>query len=267
MARFKYGWTEKRIARFYKEGRGAGHGKDYKPWLMTSDVPSLGRSHRVSLAMTGRQHHFLSDNEYYAFLNSAFDEAVVDIREQFPLDRNETLLIAAAKNIRHPQDRGVPIVMTTDLLETRIEPRGTRDRAIAIKPDEELGNERTIEKLEIERIYWSRRGVPWFIRPASSLKTTRSLNLEWIFDNTVEGDIDSVDEDSVLRSLRNALNLHESNPLREMCISLDNALELEGGKSLQIVRRLLSKKRLLGDLTKPTLSEQPCKCFSISAAL
>jgi hypothetical protein len=265
MARSRYDWTERRIKRFFKEGRGTGRGQSYKPWLTTSDVPSLGRTHRIFLAKTSRQHHFLSDLEYYAFLSSSFDDDVVDIREQFPLDRMETLAIAAARGIKHPQVKGVSIVMTTDLLVTRIAAEGHSETAIAIKPAKELTKTRTIEKLEIERIYWSRRKVPWFIRSESSLQTTRSLNLEWIFDSTVAGDIDPVDEAEVLQNLSRALALYQNYPLQEMCMWLDERLEFEVGKSLQIVRRLLSRKHLIVDLAMPVLPDQPCKHFTINA--
>ncbi|MBV5269630.1 MAG: Tn7 transposase TnsA N-terminal domain-containing protein, partial [Afipia sp.] len=235
MARSKYDWTERRIKRFFREGRGTGRGQDYKPWLTTSDVPSLGRTHRIFLTKTSREHHLLSDLEYYAFLKSSFDDDVVDIREQFPLDRTETLAIAAARGIKHPQVKGVSIVMTTDFLETRVATEGHSEMAIAIKPNEELSKTRTIEKLEIERIYWSRRNIPWFIQSESSLRTTRSLNLEWIFDNTVVGDIDPVDEAGVLQNLPHGLALYQNYPLRDMCTSLDEKLEFDVGKSLQII--------------------------------
>ena len=267
MARFKYGWTEEKIERFIKDGRGTGRGKDYTPWLTTQDVPSRGRSHRVALPKTGRQHHFLSDNEFYAFLDMALDADVTDIREQYPLDRKETIAIAAAKKIKHPAYKGTPIVMTTDFVETRMGPHGYSERAISIKPDEELKEGRTIEKLEIERSYWSRRGVPWFIRLASDLKTTRSLNLEWIFDNTLEGDADPIDEENVLQQLPAGLDLHHDQPIREMCTWLDSRLQFEPGRALQITRRLLGSRRVIVDLTKPMLSEQPCKNFTIRAGL
>jgi hypothetical protein len=134
MARFKYGWTEKKIERFIKDGRGTGRGKDYTPWLTTQDVPSRGRSHRVALPKTGRQHHFLSDNEFYAFLDMAFDADVTDIREQYPLDRKETIAIAAAKKIKHPADKGTPIVMTTDFVETRMGPMAIRKGRSPLSP-------------------------------------------------------------------------------------------------------------------------------------
>ncbi|MBR0695333.1 TnsA endonuclease N-terminal domain-containing protein [Bradyrhizobium lablabi] len=266
MARSRYDWTEKRIKRFLKEGRGKGHGASYKPWLIVSDVPSHGRTHRVFFARTGRQHHFLSDIEYYAFLHSTFDDTVIDIREQFPLDRPETLAIAAALGVKHPGYKGVPIVMTTDLVETRAGAGFQFERAIAIKPDDELDKTRIIEKLEIERVYWSRRGIPWFIRSESSLRTTKSFNLEWMFDTTGPGDIDPAVETAVSTNLAGALALHQDHLLGEMCVWLDRSLGLEIGNSLQIVRRLLCKKHLLVDLAKPVLSEQPCRYFSINLA-
>ena len=63
MAKRKYEIDEAKIERFRKEGRGIGHGKDYKPWLTIHDVPSLGRVSRIFCFKTDREHHFLSDLE------------------------------------------------------------------------------------------------------------------------------------------------------------------------------------------------------------
>lgn len=49
------------IAKMLKEGRGAGKGDKYKPWIIIQDVPSLGRTSRIKGIKTGRQHEFLSD--------------------------------------------------------------------------------------------------------------------------------------------------------------------------------------------------------------
>ena len=84
MARRRYGFTEEKIQRFIKQGRGKGEGATYKPWLTVADVPSLGRVHRVYCPKTGRAHHLLSDNEYYAFLLQWWDDSVVDIRKAVP---------------------------------------------------------------------------------------------------------------------------------------------------------------------------------------
>lgn len=112
----RYGFDEAKIARFHKEARGEGFGFEYKPWLTVRDVPSRGRSHRLSGRVTGQIHHLLSDIERGAFLIYDFRDDVQDIREQFPLDLDRTQYIAEAAGIRHPVDRGsrVALVQTTE---------------------------------------------------------------------------------------------------------------------------------------------------------
>jgi len=110
MARRGTSFDEAKIAHFTKEGRGIGCGADYKPWLTVQDVPSTGREHRVFGVKTGRIHHLLSDIEWC--------EGVLDIREQFPLDREATGRNAESIGVRHPQDvvSKVPMVMTADFV-------------------------------------------------------------------------------------------------------------------------------------------------------
>jgi hypothetical protein len=90
MGRRRTSFDEAKIARFLKEGRGAGRGSEYKPWLTTQDVPSSGREHRVFCRKTDRIHHLLSDGEWRLFLHLEWCDGVQDIREQFPLNRDET---------------------------------------------------------------------------------------------------------------------------------------------------------------------------------
>lgn len=79
-------------------------GKEYEPAITIRDLPSLGRSSRISGIRTGRQHDFLSDKErnYFHILN--FSDVVIDIREQFPMQLDLTLLIAEELGIKHPID-------------------------------------------------------------------------------------------------------------------------------------------------------------------
>ena len=97
---------EAKIARLHKEGRGQGHGAEYRPWLTVQDVPSRGRSQRPLGVVTGRAHHLLSDLERKTFLAIEFRDDVRDIREQFPLDVEETCAIAEQAGIRRPMGRG-----------------------------------------------------------------------------------------------------------------------------------------------------------------
>jgi hypothetical protein len=102
MPRSRYGFDEAKIARFRKEGRGAGRGPDHKPWLTIQDVPSRGRSHRFPGRVTGRIHHLVSDLEFRTLLIYDWSRIATDIREQFPLHREDTRRIAAAMEVVHP---------------------------------------------------------------------------------------------------------------------------------------------------------------------
>jgi hypothetical protein len=103
MGRPSQAWTEEKIQKRLADGLGRGIGNDYTPWLTVGrSTPSVGTSNRTGGRTTGRLHHFLSDIERNAFLLYDWAENVVDIREQFPLDRGETRAIAEAMGGRHP---------------------------------------------------------------------------------------------------------------------------------------------------------------------
>jgi hypothetical protein len=259
MARRRYAWTEKRIAKFEREGRGLGTGIDYVPWLKVSDLPSLGRSRRVFWPVSGREHHLFSDIEFYAFLHKCYDDATLDVREQFPLPRKETLEIAQALGVRHPRGNGVDIVMTTDLLVTCGSASGPAQFAYAVKPDETLNDTRTLQKLEIERLYWERKGTPWSIIVGSSVRGNVSFNLEWMFDGL--RDPETHDEAVIRGNLVRALRGLGTFPLRTVCSVVDSELSIGPGRTLGIARRMLSEKTLRADLTARTLSDLPASSF------
>src|SRR5690606_29035753 len=126
---------------------------DYKPWIAVTDVSSSGRSRRVWSPKTGRTHHLLSDVEYQLFLALEWSRDVVDIREQYPLDRDVTQEVANSLGIKHPCYTGTnsPIVMTVDFLITRIQNGAEVEEAYDAKRTEEAEHERAIAKLELQR--------------------------------------------------------------------------------------------------------------------
>lgn len=99
---------------------------------------------------------------YYAL---RWDDAVLDIREQFPLNIEETKRIARDMGIRHP-----PCTMTTDLLVTKDNSyiaysvkssRRDTDYTLSDSAEEQRTIQRTAEKLAIEKSYWLKRGIEW----------------------------------------------------------------------------------------------------------
>lgn len=184
MAKRRYDFDEAKIARFHKEGRGEGHGQDYRPWLTIQDVPSLGRVTRVHSFKIGREHHCLSDLETGLFHLLDWSECVTDIREQFPLHRDTTRHLAGEMGIAHPRESrtSVDLVMTTDFL-VDVRRHGQLARAAySVKPASKLDDPRTLDKLELERRYWAMKGVPWFLVTERDLPKQRILNLVWLHE-------------------------------------------------------------------------------------
>lgn len=81
MAKKTYGNSAAQNQKWIKEGRGAGHGADYKPWLTARDLGSEGRSHRIFGHKTKRTHHLLSDLELAIFLIMDWNPLTTDIRD------------------------------------------------------------------------------------------------------------------------------------------------------------------------------------------
>jgi hypothetical protein len=78
------------IKKWIAEGRGQGHGKNYAPWLRARDVPSNGYVNRILGWKTTRRHEFLSNLEASYFYLLEWSPFVSDVREQFPLNLDET---------------------------------------------------------------------------------------------------------------------------------------------------------------------------------
>ncbi|VTX67395.1 Transposon Tn7 transposition protein TnsA [Acinetobacter junii] len=115
MANFKNTQNhELKIQKWIKEGRGQGFGNSYKPWLTIRDVSSEGRSHRVFGHKSQRTHHLLSDLELSTFLLLEWHSTTIDIREQYPLDLEQTLEIAKTIRIPHPRFGKHYQIMTSD---------------------------------------------------------------------------------------------------------------------------------------------------------
>lgn len=245
VAKRKYRFTEAKKAKFEEAGRGRGHGPDYRPWLTIHDVSSHGRSHRIRGAKAGRVHHLLSDIELAVFLECDWHPGVVDIREQFPLDRNETKPIAAEMRVRHPQDRGVDVVMTTDLL-VDYERGGVRGQvAIAVKPASQFRNARVAEKLEIERRYWARRAVSWRLVTDKQTSRIRTLNLAWLHEARWLDHLDMPDPQHWRRrcaALASALPHFGGCSVREFNSRLEGALGWEAGAALFAIRHMVANR-------------------------
>lgn len=171
--------------RALKNGYGIGSGVDYRPWLEARDVPSRGRSTKFTGLKVPREHHLFSDIERRFLIFAEFEPTVVDIREQFPLFPVDVVYrVAREAGIKHPTSRknGTPDIRTTDFVLTINDGLETCYLAVAVKPRAELSQPRTMEKLEIERIWWEALDINWRLITDANLERHVARNLEWISD-------------------------------------------------------------------------------------
>ena len=260
MARRRYTIDEQRIALFEQEGRGRGVGADYKPWLAIQDVPSAGRSTRLRGIHTGRIHHLLSDIERSLFYCLDWEDSVADIREQFPLDRSLTTQTAQACNIPHPRFPGVttPMVMTTDFVVDAWVGGKLVQTAYAVKSGKDLDQPRTLEKLEIERLYWESKEVEWSIVTPAVLPTRLIRNIEWVHNfYRLEGLVEphpSFYQDAG-RRMRAQVSASSWLSLQQFCENMEVRLGLGGEEGLMLFRHLLATKSVLCDMESVVLSD------------
>lgn len=173
--------TQNVVERWIKDGFGQGKEAAYKPFMFVRDVPSIGASNTVKSWVTGRNHHYLSRQEFKVHLVAEYSPSILDIREQFALlPWDETQSIARALGIEHPRYPGTatPTVITTDLLLTMKRPDGMELIAVSVKLTKDLGP-RVLEKLLIERLYWNRRGIRWILATEKNIPNVRAENLQF----------------------------------------------------------------------------------------
>lgn len=238
-----------RSQKWIKQGRGTSAGKEYHPWLTVRDLPSAGRSHRVFGFQTQRTHHLLSDLELAAFFLFDWNPRVTDIREQYPLRLEDTVEIAEQVGIRHPEMRGHKQIMSSDFLLDINDPASSK-MAVQVKSSSDLTDCRTVEKLEIERRYWERKEIPWYLLTEKQIPKTVTKNIEWLYPaqtdlGELEGTLDCVPLYLEFFSKNSVIKISQA------AMRLDQAYSLEAGETLQKIRSLMALRVFLFDVRKP----------------
>ena len=88
-----------------KRKMGTGEGKDYIPYITTSEFNSRGTTSVIKDWKTGRGVHCLSQGETLWYYILRWDDNNVDIREQYPLDVDKTVAIAEEMGIQYPRNK------------------------------------------------------------------------------------------------------------------------------------------------------------------
>lgn len=238
------------IEKMIKEGYGKGMGSNYKPWIKIQYIPSMGRVTRVKGMKTGRQHELLSDMERNYFYILEYCDDVVDIREQYPLlPIEETISIARELGIEHPKnpETNENIVMTTDFLITISNSEVTKEVARTIKSKDDLLNRRILEKFEIERVFWERRGINWAIVTEEEIDKTIAHNISFVQGYKDITNVDSFKQieileikDLIYEFLKRIVDDERS--MRDICSEFDSDMNLEKGSGVSIFKYSIINK-------------------------
>jgi TnsA endonuclease N terminal/TnsA endonuclease C terminal len=242
-------------------GCGQGRGIDYVPAIWIRDFSSKGLSTQSLGWKTRRVHHFFSSLEFGYFLTLEWSAIVTDIREQYPLSSEDTLLTAQECGIKHPQipNTREPNVMTTDFLVTLCSNIGVVDVARTVKPIEKLSSKRVLEKLEIERRYWEKRNISWGIVTQREIDYVLVENLKWLHNFFYSQDLLPLTENDI-KEIGVALTKEVTSlqvPLKDIAAGCDSQFGLEKGSSLCVARNLIANRQWLININQPIKPEQP----------
>ncbi|MBN6185707.1 heteromeric transposase endonuclease subunit TnsA [Aneurinibacillus sp. BA2021] len=262
MARFKKVKVDSIIKKKEKEGRGKGHGTEYIPWLTVRDVPSRGNVNRPKGWITKRHHHLLSNLELAYFYVLEWSTIIKDIREQFPLPLERTLEISERIGVKHPTVPGTnePAVMTTDFLLDVYVDGHIKLFTRSVKESKELSSKRTLEKLEIERVFWKEQGNDWGIITERDISMALSRNVQMIHKERYLSFYKDITENTVLQVesyLYEIVSQYTKESLSTLCLHADEKLGFKPGACLTIVKHLLSTRAWEVDMNKEIDTGRP----------
>jgi hypothetical protein len=236
-----------------KKDRGYGQGERerYKPWFTAREVSSQGLTHRTYSRLTNRMHLLFSKLEKEVFLWYEQLPKVRDIREQFPLDFEETLNIAFALGKKHPTSpkTHLPIVMTSDFVITINTEAGNRIFVRSVKPSKELDKQRVLEKLEIERKYWMARNVDWAIITEKDLPDTIIENIQCVREYTEIQDRIKITPAQLLKQSKALARFAKKLTLHNACQKCDSLFGAKPGTSLTLAYHLIASRKWKVDMS------------------
>lgn len=262
------------IARRVARGKGQGIGAEYKPWLNTREVPSHGWTFRVKGKKTGREHIFFSKHECHLFHILDWSDDVIDIREQYPILPIEfTLGMARHLGIRHPFDskKGTDKVLTLDLLVTMRDPGGgpSRLRAHSVKEAKDLEDDRTLDKLELERVCCPTQTIQWGLTTEQDLPMSAVHSLLYLHEYFWLERV-GLPSERIARigtELKAMILAQPDRSLVAVADECDDRLGSVGGDALSVARHLVATKRWPVDLLAHSVHpEKPLILSQFSAA-
>ena len=133
---------------------------------------TYGRGTRANVIdwKTGRIVECLSQGEKWTFICLRWDDCVIDIREQFPMNSARVAQIAEGMDIPIPHNE-----LSTDFL---VQYSDGSFKAVSVKNSEkDLENKRIARRQALEKRYWESLGIPWVLIYKSRINRIRVDNI------------------------------------------------------------------------------------------
>ncbi len=227
----------------------------YVPLFGIVEFPSKGARTASWSWLTGRPMQVMSrpEKDFYLKLHTLPD--VVEIGEQYALDPRVTLELAHELGVDHPAVADDPIVMSTDFVVTRRRQAALQRCAYAVKQASNL-TERVLEKLAIERLYWTRRGIPWRLILDTRLPRVRVNNMRQVFDYCLPHRLPCSPEEAAQMSLWMEPHVYEGHaPLRVLARECDAKFNHDPGTALSVAFHSLVTRQWTADWDSPFLPQ------------
>lgn len=219
--------------------------------LKVTTFSSKGRATRIHSIKTGKIHHLHSDNQLRAFLILEWNDEVIDIKEGVKLE-NLLETIDDIENLRldifMDKDKGMIYEFFTNFLVTFKDKDREVIKAISIKNASELRKQTTIEKMEIERRYWTSKGIDFFVITEKEIDKTLANNIQWVRETLLTDNIENKDEKA--NKLIKLLIVNKEKRVCEVIDEFEGAFELINGEGLYLFRYLIAKKIVKVDMYK-----------------
>ena len=128
--------------------------------------------------------------------------------------------------------------------------------ARTVKMTKELEKKRTLEKLELEKLYWERQNVDWALVTEQEISKIFADNVRWVHPNyhwELPAEQNSEHCHYINNILKDRLNSKRSR-ISLITSKLDRDIDLESGTCLSLFKHLIARKEIVIDMNGAKIS-------------
>ncbi len=235
----------------YLKGLSKNQKEEYIPGIKIGDFASKGRISRIRGKTTNRVQYLLSDVETNLFYILDYNQHVTDIKEHYPLlDLQDVVTDLSDIRLDKFKDKktGEQYTFTTTFVITIKSTVGEKYMALSVRNETELYRDLTLEKLELERRYWNKKGVQWAIITNKDIPIIKVKNIKWLYLGKTEMGFDK--ERYIRRMITSKINSNQCS-LKAILSNIDDELLLTVGTSLGVLKNMIIDKEILVNIDIP----------------